>query len=90
MGGDRNCGGAHDKLIPESVYAGHPEMHLIVAYVRKRIRKRFQSPVSQKIGGISVVSQERLFESFWANSINVCIGRLNAARVDAPGNSELA
>ncbi|MEM7792055.1 MAG: AraC family transcriptional regulator [Verrucomicrobiota bacterium] len=45
----------------DSVYADHPEMHRIVAYVRANYREKLTTTDMAKIGGISVSSQERLF-----------------------------
>ena len=38
----------------DSVYAGHPEMHLIVAYVRQHYREKISVSDLAEIGGISV------------------------------------
>ena len=65
----------------ESVYAGHPEMHLIVAYVRQHYREKISVSGLAKIGGISVSSQERLFKKTFGLTplMYVRRTRLNAA-----------
>lgn len=45
----------------DAVYADHPEMHLIVNYVREHYREKLSVADMAKVGGISVSSQERLF-----------------------------
>lgn len=45
----------------DSVYADHPEMHLIVDYVRAHYREKLSVTDMAREGGISVSSQERLF-----------------------------
>lgn len=45
----------------DAVYADHPEMHLIVDYVRAHYREKLSVADMARIGGISVSSQERLF-----------------------------
>ncbi len=45
----------------DSVYADHPEMHLIVDYVRAHYREKLSVTDMARGGGISVSSQERLF-----------------------------
>jgi AraC-like DNA-binding protein len=44
------------------VYADHPEMHLIVDYVRAHYREKLSVADLAEVGGISVSSQERLFK----------------------------
>lgn len=45
----------------ESVYAVHPEMRLIIDYVRAHYREKLTVADMARVGGISVSSQERLF-----------------------------
>ena len=45
----------------DSVYAEHPEMHLIVDYVRAHYREKLSVTDMARVGRISVSSQERLF-----------------------------
>ncbi|MGB0416727.1 MAG: helix-turn-helix domain-containing protein [Coraliomargarita sp.] len=45
----------------DAVYAEHPEMHLIVDYVRAHYRDKMSVADMAAVGGISVSSQERLF-----------------------------
>ena len=45
----------------DSVYADHPEMHVIVGFVRAHYREKISVAMMAEKGGISVSSQERLF-----------------------------
>ena len=45
----------------DSVYTDHPEMHVIVNYVRAHYREKISVAMMAEQGGISVSSQERLF-----------------------------
>lgn len=45
----------------DAVYAEHPEMRLIVGYVRSHYREKLSVAEMARVGGMSVSSQERLF-----------------------------
>ena len=45
----------------DAVYADHPEMHLIVDFVRGHYREKISVADMAEVGGVSVSSQERLF-----------------------------
>ena len=46
----------------DAVYVDHPEMHLIVDFVREHYREKISVADVARAGGISVSSQERLFK----------------------------
>lgn len=65
----------------DAVYAGHPEMHRIVDYVRAHYREKVTVADMAAVGGISVSSQERLFRKTFGLTPMVYMRktRLNAA-----------
>lgn len=65
----------------DAVYAGHPEMHRIVEYVRAHYREKMSVADMAAVGGISVSSQERLFRKTFGLTPMVYMRktRLNAA-----------
>ncbi|HAV12339.1 MAG TPA: hypothetical protein DCX06_02420 [Opitutae bacterium] len=65
----------------DALYADHPEMHLIVDFVRAHYREKISVADMAKVGGVSVSSQERLFRKIFGLTPLMYLRktRLNAA-----------
>lgn len=80
----------------DAVYANHPEMLRIVAYVRTHYREKVSVADMARVGGMSVSSQERLFRKTFGLTPLMYLRktRLNAAckllRETQTGLSEIA